>query len=157
MFADPARLPALAARAAPRLPAGQGVGVSAILGVGLDLVELARIARLYERHGEAFAERFCLPGERQERRGETLVQHLGGLFAAKEAVLKALGTGWAQRRRAAPGRDPAPGRRRAGGAAAREAERRAGELGVRTVHVSITHDRGMAAAVAVLEGESPPA
>ncbi len=130
--------------------------MSAVVGVGLDLVELARIARLYERHGEAFARRFCLPGERLERSGETLIQHLGGLFAAKEAVLKALGTGWAQR----VGLRQVEILRRAGGAPAvrlhQEAERRAGELGVRQVHVSITHDRAYAAAVAVLEG-GPPA
>jgi len=131
--------------------------VSAILGVGLDLVELSRIARLYERHGEAFTQRFCLPGERQDRRGETLIQHLGGLFAAKEAVLKALGTGWAQR----IGLLQIEIQRRAGGAPTvrlhREAERRAGAMGVRAVHLSITHDRGYAAAVAVLEGGPPPA
>jgi len=67
-----------------------------VLGVGIDIVELPRIARLHARHGEAFERRFCRPGERLERQGEALVQHLGGLFAAKEAVLKALGTGWAQ-------------------------------------------------------------
>jgi holo-[acyl-carrier protein] synthase len=130
--------------------------VSAILGVGLDLVQLSRIARLWERHGEAFAQRFCLPGERQDRRGETLIQHLGGLFAAKEAVLKALGTGWAQR----IGLLQIEIQRRAGGAPSvrlhREAERRAGAMGVREVHLSITHDRGYAAAVAVLEGGPPP-
>jgi holo-[acyl-carrier protein] synthase len=128
--------------------------VSGILGLGLDLVDLQRIARLHERYGEVFARRFCLPGERLERQGETLVQHLGGLFAAKEAVLKALGTGWAQ----GVGLLQVEVVRRPGGAPAvrlhGEAQARATQLGVGAVHLSITHERSYAAAVAVLE--APP-
>jgi len=123
-----------------------------IRGVGLDIVELERIERLLERHGATFTRRFCLPGEEQPRSGEARVQHLGGLFAAKEAVLKALGTGWGQGLgllqvevvRAASG---APGVRLHAAAAARAAA-----LGVERVHLSITHERHHAAAVAVLEG-----
>jgi holo-[acyl-carrier protein] synthase len=126
-----------------------------ILGVGIDIVELARIARLHERHGEAFARRFCRVGERQERSGEALVQHLGGLFAAKEAVLKALGTGWAQ----GLGLLQVEVARRPGGAPEvrlhGEAARRAAALGVARIHLSITHERGHAAAVAVLERLEP--
>lgn len=122
-----------------------------VVGIGIDLVELPRIARLHARHGEAFERRFCRPGERLERRGEALVQHLGGLFAAKEAVLKALGTGWAQglgllQVEVARGDGGAPCVRLHG-----EAERRAAALGVGRIHLSITHERGHAAAVAVLE------
>jgi holo-[acyl-carrier protein] synthase len=128
-----------------------------ILGIGLDLVELARVARLLERHGERFAQRLCVPGELQERRAERLVQHLGGLFAAKEAVLKALGTGWAQGLgfrdvEVVRGVGGAPGILLHGAAALR-AER----LGVSRVHLSITHERDYAAAVAVLEGPGPGA
>jgi len=125
--------------------------VSAVVGLGLDLVDLARIARLYERYGEAFARRFCLPGERLERAGEGLTQHLGGLFAAKEAVLKALGTGWAQ----GVGLLQIEVVRRPGGGPAvvlhGEARATAERLGVGAVHLSITHERSYAAAVAVLE------
>lgn len=136
-------------------PVGERV-VSAILGLGLDLVDLQRIARLHERYGEVFARRFCLPGERLDRQGEALVQHLGGLFAAKEAVLKALGTGWAQGvgllhvevvRRPGGG----PGVRLHG-----EAQSRAARLGVGEVHLSITHERHYAAAVAVLAASEGP-
>jgi holo-[acyl-carrier protein] synthase len=126
----------------------------AILGVGLDVVELERVARIHARHGDAFVRRFCHPEEVQARTGERLVQHLGGLFAAKEAVLKALGTGWAEGlgflqvriERAAGGR-PAVRLEGAAGALARR-------LGVEIVHLSITHETRWAAAVAVLEGPS---
>ena len=122
-----------------------------ILGIGIDVVELARIARLQEKHGESFARRFCLQGERLEREGEALVQHLGGLFAAKEAVLKALGTGWGQglgllqvEVTRLPG--GAPGVRLHGAA-----ESLARKLGAASIHLSITHERHYAAAVAILE------
>lgn len=122
-----------------------------ILGIGIDIVELQRIARLQERHGEAFSRRFCLPGERLERHGEALVQHLGGLFAAKEAVLKALGTGWAQ----GLGLLQVEVVRLAGGAPAVRlhgaAERRAHAMGAAVVHLSISHERHYATALAVLE------
>ncbi|MEO8503672.1 MAG: holo-ACP synthase [Acidobacteriota bacterium] len=126
-----------------------------ILGIGIDIVELARIARLQEKHGELFARRFCLQGERLEREGEALVQHLGGLFAAKEAVLKALGTGWGQglgllqvEVTRLPGGAPAV---RLHGAA----ESLARKLGAASIHLSITHERHYAAAVAILERGAP--
>ena len=123
-----------------------------ILALGLDLVDVARIAAALSRHGEAFVERFCRPGEPAGREGAARIAHLAGLFAAKEAVLKALGTGWAQGLgfqqvevvRAPSG---APSVRLHGRASAR-----ATELGVIAIHLSITHERGHAAAVAVLEG-----
>jgi len=128
----------------------------AILGLGIDLVELERIAAIHERHGDAFARRFCRPGEVAPRRGSALVEHLGGLFAAKEAVLKALGTGWAQGlafRQVEVVRDEsgAPGVRLHGAA-----EERSRKLGVARIHLSITHERKHAAAVAVLEGAGAP-
>ena len=127
----------------------------AILGLGLDVVELERIARIHARHGDVFVRRFCHAEEVQARSGARLTQHLGGLFAAKEAVLKALGTGWAQGLGFLQIRvEPAAGGRpevRLEGAAAERARR----LGVERVHLSITHESGWAAAVAVLEGTPP--
>ena len=124
-----------------------------ILGLGLDLVELERLAEVLARHRERFLERVCRPGEVATRGdGDAMVQHVGGLFAAKEAVLKALGTGWG---RGAGFRDVEVVRQPGLGPTIRlhgGALRRAGELGVERIHVSITHERGHAAAVAVLEG-----
>jgi holo-[acyl-carrier protein] synthase len=124
-----------------------------ILGLGLDLVELERLRAVLARHRDRFLERVCRPGEVGPRGdGDAMVQHVGGLFAAKEAVLKALGTGWgagAGFRDVEVVRQPGlgPAIRLHGGAL-----RRAGELGVARIHVSITHERGHAAAVAILEG-----
>jgi holo-[acyl-carrier protein] synthase len=122
-----------------------------ILGLGIDIVELVRIERLLARHEKRFLERICRSGEWQRRDAEAFVQHVGGLFAAKEAVLKALGTGWAQG--LAPrqveilrAENGAPSVRLHDGATVR-----ASELGVREVHLSVTHERSYAAAVAILE------
>src|SRR5262249_13428422 len=68
----------------------------AIVGHGVDIVEVRRIAEMLDRHGERFLDRVYTRGERAyatsslKRRDE----HLAARFAAKEAVLKALGTGW---------------------------------------------------------------
>jgi holo-[acyl-carrier protein] synthase len=123
-----------------------------IVGVGLDLVELERLAAILARHGDRFLERICRPGEVAPRRAaDALIQHVGGLFAAKEAVLKALGTGWGA---GAWFRDVEILRAPGTGPAVRlhdGALRRAQAMGVARVHLSITHERGHAAAVAVLE------
>jgi len=66
-----------------------------VLGVGTDIIECLRIAQMIERHGELFLTRVYTPLEIEycsARKAST--QHYAGRFAAKEAVLKALGTGW---------------------------------------------------------------
>jgi holo-[acyl-carrier protein] synthase len=66
-----------------------------IIGLGTDITECLRIARMIERHGELFINRVYTPEEIsycQSRKQS--VQHFTGRWAAKEAVLKALGTGW---------------------------------------------------------------
>ena len=66
-----------------------------ILGIGTDIIECLRIAKMIERHGELFLTRVYTPQEIEyctARKAAT--QHYAGRFAAKEAVLKALGTGW---------------------------------------------------------------
>lgn len=65
------------------------------LAIGADIVECLRIAQMIERHGELFINRVYTPYEIQycqSRKQST--QHFAGRWAAKEAVLKALGTGW---------------------------------------------------------------
>ena len=67
----------------------------AIVGVGIDIVECLRIAQMIERHGELFITRVYTDAEIEyctTRKAAT--QHYAGRWAAKEAVLKALGTGW---------------------------------------------------------------
>jgi holo-[acyl-carrier protein] synthase len=68
-----------------------------IIGIGTDIVECLRIAKMIERHGELFLNRVYTPREIEycsSRKAAT--QHYAGRWAAKEAILKALGTGWAR-------------------------------------------------------------
>lgn len=67
-----------------------------IVGHGIDIVETARLRRSIEEHGEHFLERVFTAGERAycEASKKRRFEHYAGRFAAKEAVLKVLGTGW---------------------------------------------------------------
>ncbi len=68
-----------------------------VIGHGIDLVEIDRIRSALDRHGDRFAKRLFTEGEQsQAGTGPLRVQFLAGRFAAKEAVMKALGTGWAR-------------------------------------------------------------
>ncbi len=62
-----------------------------LLTSGVDIVEVARIVRAMERHGERFGARFFTPRELAYCNGRP--ERLAGRFAVKEAVAKALGTG----------------------------------------------------------------
>jgi holo-[acyl-carrier protein] synthase len=68
-----------------------------IVGLGTDIVEIVRIGRMIERHGELFLNRVYTPEEIRycQKRRESL-QHYAGRWAAKEAVMKTLGTGLAK-------------------------------------------------------------
>ena len=114
-----------------------------ILGVGIDVVDIARFAQSLERT-PSMRERLFTPGER-----ERSLSSLAARFAAKEALAKALGAptgmGWldAEIVNETTG-DPRFDIR--GSVLAR-----ANDLGVATVHVSMSHDAGIASAVVVLE------
>lgn len=123
-----------------------------ILGVGLDLVAVERIRRLRERHGERFLRRVFTDAEAQAclTRADP-APSLAARFAAKEAGMKALGTGWGGgvgwldlEVVGEPGTVPRLVLR------GRAAEL-AGARGVGAVHLSLTHDAGVAAAVVFLE------
>lgn len=61
---------------------------------GIDLVEITRVQHLLDRHGKRFLARVFTEGEqRKGRESKRYAQHLAGRFAAKEAVIKAFGTG----------------------------------------------------------------
>ena len=65
-----------------------------ILGIGTDLVDVGRFCRVTERHGEGLLERLFWPAEIEAcRRMRRPCEHLAARFAAREALLKALGTG----------------------------------------------------------------
>src|SRR5450432_2715544 len=67
-----------------------------LIGHGIDIVQTDRIRRMVEAHGEHFLGRVFTSAERAyaDRSKKRRFEHLAGRFAAKEAVLKALGTGW---------------------------------------------------------------
>jgi holo-[acyl-carrier protein] synthase len=119
--------------------------------LGLDLAEVDRIARAVERWGETFLERVFNAGEidRRRRHPGAFAQHVAGRFAAKEAAMKALGTGI----RGLSFREIVVGREASGkptlrfqGRAIRLAER----LGVESVELTITHTERTAAAAVLL-------
>jgi holo-[acyl-carrier protein] synthase len=67
-----------------------------IFGIGTDVVELARVERIWQRYGKHFAERILLDCEYDLFSGhKNPVRFLAMRFAAKEAVVKAMGTGFA--------------------------------------------------------------
>ena len=66
-----------------------------IVGIGTDIVECLRIGRMIEQHGELFLTRVYTEREiRYCQARKRAVEHFAGRWAAKEAVLKCLGTGW---------------------------------------------------------------
>ena len=68
-----------------------------ILGIGTDIVECVRIGRMIERFGELFLRRVYTAREIHYCRGKKHVtEHFAGRWAAKEAIVKCLGTGWRQ-------------------------------------------------------------
>lgn len=122
----------------------------AILGIGTDIIECVRIAKMIERHGETFIERVYTHAEMlycSTRKAST--QHYAGRWAAKEAVLKALGTGWAHgikwtdvEVRNEPGGRP---KIALSGVAAQIAK----DKGIREIMISISHCRSHATAYAL--------
>ena len=68
-----------------------------VFGIGTDITETSRIARMIEKHGDLFLNRVYTERE-QEYCGKrkAAVQHYAGRWAAKEAILKAMGTGWSK-------------------------------------------------------------
>ena len=67
-----------------------------IFGIGVDVLESARVARTLERFGTRFIEHLLMPAERaQLERTQRRARFLAMRFAAKEAIVKAMGTGFA--------------------------------------------------------------
>jgi holo-[acyl-carrier protein] synthase len=122
-----------------------------IIGLGLDVVPIARMAATLARHGVRIQQRLFTDGERAYCAGRgSPAQHFAARFAAKEALLKALGAPPGLRWREieiVAGAGGAPLLRLHGATAQAAAAR-----GVVTMHVSLSHAGDVAAAVVVLEG-----
>jgi holo-[acyl-carrier protein] synthase len=122
-----------------------------IVGVGIDLIEIDRIERALARHPR-FAERCFTPAEQAYCESRAYPpQHFAARFAAKEAVGKALGIGMTRWQEA----EVVRGRGAPTVILAGRCLQRASMLGVVEVMLSLTHSRGMAAAVAILRGGEP--
>ena len=123
-----------------------------VIGVGTDLIEIARIERSFERFGEAFLRRIYTPGEIAYCMAKkSFAESLAARFAAKEAGAKALGTGisrgvsWREfevRRR--PGERP---ELHLSGRAREIADR----LGIARISLSLSHARTLSIAVVIAE------
>ena len=127
--------------------------MSNIIGLGLDATDIPRIAATIERYGERFLQRVFTDGEIAYcKRRRVPAIHFAGRFAAKEAAMKALGTGHTQEvlwrdvevvRRGGP-----PQLQFHGGAA-----RRFAAIGARSSLLTITHSDALALAQVLLLGD----
>ncbi len=117
-----------------------------IVGIGTDIVECLRIGRMIEQHGELFLARVYTEREIRECQAKKKsLEHFAGRWAAKEAVLKALGTGWRRGLSFTDIEVQSEELVQLLGAARDLAE----QLHVVTVHLSIAHCRAYATAYAV--------
>ncbi len=121
-----------------------------IVAHGIDLVDCPRIEQMIQRHGERFVNRvFTAAEQAYARANKNEIEKLSGRFAAKEAVLKLIGTGWRGKIawtdieiiNNASGQPEVT----IGG----EVERIADELGIEHISVTITHTANFAIASAV--------
>jgi len=126
-----------------------------IIGIGTDITECLRIARMIERHGELFINRVYTPYEvRYCQSRAQATQHFTGRWAAKEAILKAIGTGW---RRGIGWRDVEVRNEPSGkpivalGGGAKEVVE---QLGISDILISISHCHTHATAYAIALGKS---
>lgn len=121
-----------------------------IIATGIDLIECQRIREVWQRHGDRLIDRLLTPAELAYiRRHREPVPRLAGRFAAKEAILKVLGTGW---RGKIAWHDMEILNNEAGAPAvtlAGECRRIAELRGITRILVSITHTENFAAATAI--------
>jgi len=123
-----------------------------IVGIGTDLAEVSRIREAIERHGRRFIDRIFTPAEiAYAERKANVFERFAARFAAKEAGMKAIGTGWKRGVRwqdfeviNLPSGKPTLALH---GVASTVAEK----LGARNVALSLTHTAEQAMAIVILE------
>ena len=126
-----------------------------VIGIGTDITEVARIRTMLDKHGDIFLNRvftqseqdYCLPRKAAD-------QHLAGRWAAKESILKAIGTGWTK----GIGWTEIEIISQPGGKPKVELHGRAAEvcqeLGIDEVLISISHVKDTAIAFAIAQGKA---
>ncbi|MGA2427521.1 MAG: holo-ACP synthase [Candidatus Acidiferrum sp.] len=123
-----------------------------IVGLGVDIAEVARVQAAIERHGETFLRRLYTLKEREYcERFKNKYERYAGRFAAKEAAMKALGTGWSRGVRWV---DVEVVREKGGRPTlklAGEAGNVAKRMGVKNIALSITHTADQAFAQVIFE------
>lgn len=125
-----------------------------IVAIGIDLIEIARVQEVFARRGERFRKRVFTDSEIEycERRASKMASY-AARFAAKEAAMKALGTGWAE---GIAWRDieiiSATSGRPSIELSGRALERMR-ELGATRAHLSLTHTNDLAMAEVILESQ----
>jgi holo-[acyl-carrier protein] synthase len=127
-----------------------------IVGLGVDICSVQRMAQVTERHGQRFLDRVLSSREQAALSTQRVgPERVAARFAAKEALMKALGTG----RAAGVGFLDIHVLNHESGRPLIDLTGRAAEvaaaLGVQRVHVSMSHEREHAVAVVLLEGETP--
>src|SRR3954471_13890239 len=129
-----------------------------IVGIGTDIVECLRIGRMIEQHGEVFLPRVYTDHEIRYCQGrKRAMEHFAGRWAAKEAVLKCLGTGWSK---GLCWTDIEVANDTAGKTAVSlhaATDDHAKSIGIREVMITISHCRAYAVAYALALGDRPAA
>lgn len=128
-----------------------------VIGIGTDIIECARIANMIEKHGELFLNRVYTRNEIAYCScRKSTNQHYAGRWAAKEAVLKALGTGWAQGIQWTDVEVVNEIGGRPHIELSGQAKTISSQMGIREVLISISHCRGYAIAYATAVGGADP-
>jgi len=121
-----------------------------IVAHGIDLVDCPRIEQMIQRHGERFVNRVFTPAERAyAKANKNEIEKLSGRFAAKEAVLKLIGTGWRGKIAWTDIEIINNASGQPGVTIGGEVKKIADELGIEQISVSITHTANFAIASAV--------
>ena len=124
-----------------------------ILGLGTDIVEISRIGQMIERHGDTFLNRVFTDQENEYcGTKKNKEQHYAGRWAAKEAVMKTLGTGFVKgigwkEIEVVNLKSGKPTIVISGGV-----EQYAGEMGIKEILITISHSREFATATAIAVG-----
>jgi holo-[acyl-carrier protein] synthase len=130
------------------------LGGRVIVGMGIDIAEVDRVKAAIERHGEAFLRRLYTQREREYcEKFKNKYERYAGRFAAKEAAMKALGTGWSRGVRWVDVEVVRQSGGRPTVTLRGEAAKVASALGVERVALSITHTASQAFAQVIFEGQ----